>query len=349
MRTPTIGVPAHRISRLLSARTSSTGGVHAKLSKITVLFALLFSIAVAASAQESDQDFNKELDQETPEQQKQEAEKPDTKASAGDLAKATQNPVASLVSVPVANVTDFNIGPFDRDRNTVLQFQPVVPIRLNANWNLITRTIGALVFQPAITQPNQGTFGLNDLNPSFFLAPAKPGKVIWGAGPTFLIPTATDNVLGTGKFSLGPAVVALAQPGKWTLGMLVNNLWSVAGPSGRPDVNSMTLQYFINYNLKKGYYLTCQPINTANWNAPSGNVWLVPFGGGFGRIMKLGFQPVNVSVQAYGNIKRPDVLPSPTWQLKFQISFLFPKFTKEQQKMMLQQKLKQMEQEQPQK
>jgi hypothetical protein len=318
-----------------------------RLPKIALLCILLFSIA--ASAQESDQDFNKELDQETLQQQKQEAEQPDGNASAGDLAKATQNPVASLVSVPVSNVTDFNIGPFDRDRNTVLQFQPVVPVKLGANWNLITRTIGALVFQPNIAQSSQGTFGLNDINPSFFLSPAKPGKVIWGAGPTFLIPTASNDVLGTGKFSIGPAIIALVQPGKWTFGVLVSNLWSVAGPSSRPDVNLMTLQYFINYNLKKGYYLTFQPTNTANWNAPSGNVWLVPFGGGVGRIMRLGFQPVNLSVQAYGNIKRPDVFPSPTWQLKFQVSFLFPKLTNEQKKMMMQKQLKQMEQEQPKK
>jgi hypothetical protein len=184
------------------------------LANVALLFVFLFSIAVAASAQEADQDFNKELDQETLQQQKQEAQKPDTKASAGDLAKATQNPVASLISVPLQNITDFNIGPFDRDRNTVIQFQPVVPIQLSENWNLITRTIGALVFQPNIAQPNQGTFGLNDINPSFFLSPANPGKLIWGAGPTFLIPTATDNVLGTGKFSIGPSAVALVQPGK---------------------------------------------------------------------------------------------------------------------------------------
>jgi hypothetical protein len=132
-------------------------------------------------------------------------------------------------------------------------------------------------------------------------------------------------VLGTGKFSIGPAIVALVQPGKWTLGVLVNNLWSVAGPSRRADVNAMTLQYFVNYNLKKGYYLTSAPIISANWNAPSGNVWLVPIGGGIGRIMRLGFQPVNVSVQAHGNVKRPDNFPSPTWQLKFQIAFLYPK------------------------
>jgi hypothetical protein len=296
-----------------------------KLSKLAFLSVFLFSVTVTAFAQDPNPNFKEELDQETPQQQKQEAEKPDTKASAGDLAKATQNPVASLISVPVSNVTDFNIGPFDRDRNTVIQVQPVIPISLGQNWNLITRTIGALVFQPDVTQPHQGTFGINDINPSFFLSPANPGKLIWGAGPTFLIPTASDNVLGTGKFSIGPAIVALVQPGKWTLGVLVNNLWSVAGSGSRPNVNSMTLQYFINYNLKKGYYITLQPIVSANWNAPSGNIWLVPFGGGIGRILRLGFQPVNVTVQAYGNVQRPNNLPSPTWQLKFQIAFLYPK------------------------
>jgi hypothetical protein len=296
-----------------------------RLSKVVVVCGFVFSMAVAAFAQDPNPNFNEELDQETPQQQKQEAQKPDAKASAGDLAKATQNPVASLISVPLQNVTDFNIGPFDRDRNTIIQVQPVIPLPLGQNWNLITRTIGGLVFQPNIAQPNQGTFGLNDINPSFFLSPANPGKLIWGAGPTFLIPTATDNVLGTGKFSIGPSAVALIQPWKWTLGVLVSNLFSVAGPSNRADVNAFTLQYFINYNLKKGYYLTFAPIITANWNAPSGNVWLVPVGGGTGRIMRLGFQPVNVSVQAYGNAKRPDNFPSPTWQLKFQIAFLYPK------------------------
>ena len=296
-----------------------------KLTELIVDFVFLFSVAVAAFAQEPNPNFNEEPDQETPQQQKQEAQKPDAKASAGDLAKATQNPVASLVSVPLQNFTDFNIGPFGRDRNTILQFQPVIPIQLSENWNLITRTIGALVYQPNISQPQQGTFGLNDINPSFFLSPAKAGKLIWGAGPTFLLPTASDNVLGTGKLSIGPGVVVAVQPGKWTLGVLVSNLWYVAGSGSRPDVNSMTLQYFINYNLKKGYYLTSAPINTANWNAPSGNVWLVAVGGGIGRIVRLGFQPVNVSVQAYGNVKRPDNFPSPTWQLRFQIAFLYPK------------------------
>jgi hypothetical protein len=294
-------------------------------TKAPLLVLVALFMARAAFAQGPDQDFKKELNQETPQQARAEALKPDAKASAGDLAKAVQNPVASLISVPVQNLTDFYIGPYQRIRNTVLQFQPVIPMQLGQNWTLITRVITPVLYQPDITQSHEGVFGLGDTNPSFFLSPAKPGKLIWGAGPTFLIPTATDDSLGTGKLSIGPTVVALVQPKRWTLGALVNNLWSIAGPCGRPDVNSMTLQYFINYNLKKGYYLSWQPIVTANWNSASGNVWLVPIGGGIGRIMRLGFQPVNVTIQAYANVKRPDITPSPTWQFKFQLAFLYPK------------------------
>ena len=133
------------------------------------------------------------------------------------------------------------------------------------------------------------------MNPSFFLSPGKPGNLIWGAGPAFVIPAATNDVLGQGKFSIGPSFVALAQPGHWTLGAFVNNVWSVAGSGGRPVVNQMLLQYSINYNMKEGWYTTIQPILAANWRANSGNVWTVPFGGGVGRIMKLGFQPVNLT------------------------------------------------------
>jgi hypothetical protein len=292
-------------------------------STVALGFVLMLGPVFAQDAKttEAEPNFNKELKQETPQEQKQEAEKPDNKASAGDLAKAAQNPVASLISVPVQNISDFNIGPFDRDRNAVIQVQPVIPIPLGQNWNLIARTIGALSFQPDTARAHGGTFGLGDINPSFFFSPANPGKLIWSAGPTFLIPTAADNMLGTGKFAIGPAIVALVQPSKWTLGVLVNNLWSVAGPSNRADMNSMTLQYFVNCNLNKGYYLTLQPIVSANWNAPSGNVRLVPVGG-VGRIMRLGFEPMNVSVQAYRNVKRPEDFQSPSWQLKCQIAFL---------------------------
>jgi len=183
------------------------------------------------------------------------------------------------------------------------------------------------------------------LNPSLFLSPAKPGKLIWGVGPAFVFPTATAEQLGQGKFSLGPSVVVLSTPGHWVIGALVNNVWSVAGPHERAVVNQMLLQWFVNYNMKKGWYLSTSPIITADWRAPSGNQAVVPFGGGAGRIMKLGFQPVNILGQFYGNAVHP--AGASPWGMRLQIQFLFPKFTKEQEKMMMEEKLKQLEQEQP--
>jgi len=264
---------------------------------------------------------------------------------AAALQRATQNPVASLISVPVQDNANFNLGPYDRSQN-VLNIQPVLPARISENWNLITRIIQPIVWQPYANQPTGGEYGLGDMNPSFFLSPAKPGKLIWGVGPALVIPTATSDITGQGQFSLGPSVVVLTQPGHWTIGALANNVWSVAGKSGRAPVNQFLMQYFINYNLQKGWYITLQPIITANWMASPSNVWTVPFGGGIGRIMKLGFQPVNLSAQFYGNAVTP--AGGSPWSMRLQIAFLFPKFTKEQQKMMLEMKLKQMEQEQQQ-
>ena len=271
------------------------------------------------------------------------------------LRNAAQNPVASLISVPVQENWNFGIQPGNRTQN-VLNIQPVIPLSLGKNWNLITRWITPIIYQPIpVPQPpgppaqQTGVYGLGDLNPSFFLSPKK-SKVIWGIGPTFVFPTATNTTyLGQGKFSMGPTVVVLVQPTHWTIGFLANNYWSVAGHSDldKPAVNQFLLQWFANYNMKKGWYLTTGPIVTANWRASSGNVWIVPFGGGVGRIMKLGFQPVNITTQFYGNAVHPP--GASPWTMKMQIAFLFPKLTKEQEKMLLEQKLKQMDQPPPQK
>jgi hypothetical protein len=239
-----------------------------------------------------------------------------------DLAKAAQNPVASLISVPLQNNTGFGVGPFDRNQN-VLNVQPVIPVRISENWNLINRIITPIIFQPNVNQNTQGTFGLGDINPTFFFSPAKPGKLIWGVGPTFVIPTATANVLGQGKFSMGPGVVLLTTPGHWVIGMLINNVWSVAGSGSRPDVNQMLLQWFVNYNMKKGWYITTSPIVTADWEQTNGGRWVVPFGGGVGRIMRLGFQPANITVQFYGNAVHPP--GASPWGMRMQLQFLYPK------------------------
>ena len=157
---------------------------------------------------------------------------------------------------------------------------------------LISRIIQPIVWQPYSSQYTGGEFGFGDMSPTFFLSPARPGKLIWGVGPAWAFPTATNKLLGQGKVSVGPSVVALLQPGHWTLGALVNNVWSFAGSGSRPSVNQMLLQYFITYNLKKGWNVSSSPIITANWHnqAPldaanggdttSGGRWTIPFGGG---------------------------------------------------------------------
>ena len=265
-------------------------------------------------------------------------------AETGALQKATQNPVAGLISFPIQSNTNFGVGPFSRNQN-VLNIQPVVPLNVSQNWNMIIRWITPIVWQPAPgtanlqvfgidentpiylaaedAQAHAGVFGFGDMTPTFFFSPAQPHKVIWGAGPMFALPTATGRVLGQGKLSLGPSIVALTQPGPWTIGALVNNIWSVAGPSGRSDVKQMSLQYFINYNLKKGWFISMSPTITANWQASSGNVWTVPVGGGAGRVFRLGYQPMNASVAFFGNAAHP-VSGSP-WGMRLQISLLFPK------------------------
>jgi hypothetical protein len=245
---------------------------------------------------------------------------PPPDASTEDLQKATQNPVASLITVPIQNNSNFGVDPYGRVQD-VLNIQPVIPARISENWMLITRVIQPVVWQP-YPEPTGGEYGLGDMSPTFFLSPAKPGRVIWGFGPAFLIPTATNSVLGQGKFGIGPSAVALIQPGHWTIGGLVNNVWSVAGSGNRADVNQMTFQYFINYNLPKGWYLSSAPIITANWEVSAPNRWTMPAGGGAGRVMRLGAQPVNISAQFYGNPVRPS--GTSPWGMRLAIAFLFP-------------------------
>jgi hypothetical protein len=285
---------------------------------------------------------------------------PAAAANSEELRKQSQNPVASLISVPIQENFNFNNQPGGRTQN-VLNIQPVIPLSVSKDWNLIVRWITPIVYQPIPVQPptpavrTTGVYGLGDMNPTFFLVPKK-SKIIWGIGPTFVLPTATNTTyLGQGKLSMGPSFVALVQPGPWTLGVLANNVWSVAGHANfnsdgtvnKPPVNQFLLQWFVNYNMKKGWYLTTSPIITANWRANDGNVWTVPFGGGVGRIMKLGFQPVNITAQFYGNAVHPAGV-SP-WGMRLQFVLLFPKLTRDQQKVLLEKKLKQMEQEDQQK
>jgi len=239
-----------------------------------------------------------------------------------EIAKQAQNPIAKVISVPLENDFYPQTG-IDKEDSYVLEMKPVVPLKLSNDWNLITRTIIPIVQVPDLSPTVNGTSGLGDIQLSLFLSPAKVGKVIWGAGPVISLPTASEDILGTKKVSIGPTVVVLSIQGHWLFGALVQNLFSVAGPSERPDVNQMLLQPFVNYNMRHGWYLVSSPIITSNWEVNSNNRWTVPVGGGVGRIVHFGKLPVNAYTQFFRNVERPDGTTS--WSARFQMQFLFPK------------------------
>jgi opacity protein-like surface antigen len=237
-----------------------------------------------------------------------------------DLAKKSQNPIADLVSVPFQSNTNFNAGPFNRTQE-ILNIQPVVPMHLNENWNVISRTIIPLVSQPDPLL-DSNTNGIGDITQSLFLSPTHPGALIWGVGPVFTAPSASDPILGTGKVLFGPTAVFLTTPGHWVLGVLLNNQWSVGGNPLRPAVNAFLAQPFVNYNMAHGWFLTTSPVITANWLATPDERWTVPVGGGIGRVFRIGDQPMSAYVSAYYNPIRPD--GASTWQLRTEVSLLFP-------------------------
>ena len=247
-------------------------------------------------------------------------EKTEEPAPGGDLAAKIQNPIASMISVPFQNNTDFGIGPDDRVRNT-LNIQPVIPVSINESLNFITRTIIPIMSQP--TFPGESEFGLGDISLSLFLTPAKPSKLIYGGGVALGIPTATDQYLGSEKWTAGPSVVLLVQPKGWTVGTLIQNSWSYAGSDDRGDVNFFYSQIFVTKNLPKGWYVNTAPIITANWEAPSGEKWTVPLGAGFGKLFRLGNLPINAQAGYYFNVEKPT--GGPDSQLRVQATLLFPK------------------------
>ncbi|MCI0538377.1 MAG: hypothetical protein L0Z50_24480 [Verrucomicrobiales bacterium] len=239
--------------------------------------------------------------------------------SADELAKQTQNPVASLISVPFQGNWDMGIGS-RQTTGTTLNIQPVAPFALTKEWNVILRVIMPAVSQPTDTGPRIN--GMGDTVTTVFLSPARSGKVIWGAGPVLLVPTATNNALGTEKFGLGPSVVVLVQPGKWTVGMLWNQIWSVDGAPDRADVNQGFFQPFANYNLGDGVSLGASIEATGDWEAAN-DTWTSFLLFSASKVALLGKRPVNFSVGAGPAFASPS--GGADWKLRLAVVFLFPR------------------------
>jgi hypothetical protein len=238
--------------------------------------------------------------------------------TADELAKQTQNPVASLISVPLQGNWDFGLG--DREATgTLLNIQPVMPFGVSKTTNVILRVIMPLTSQPGPEGVRLN--GLSDILATAFFSPAQSGRIIWGAGPVVLLPAATSSALGTEKFALGPSVVALAQPGAWTVGMLFNHVWSVSGASDRPDVNQTFLQPFANYNLGGGLSVGASMEATGNWEADE--MWTAPLLFNVSKVALLGRRPVSFLAAAGPTVASPE--GGASWRFRFAVTFLFPR------------------------
>ena len=311
--------------------------------------ALWFTVA-SARAQDSQKDSAKKPDEPTnlKLQAEPKAEEATTKGEGGDadLAKKLSNPIADLISVPFQ--MNFNFGggfdipernpllrllpgPVARfanrlsgdDRDQAFRFlmnvQPVIPISLSEDWNVISRTIVPVLYQDDLLgTTSQG--GLGDVVQSFFFSPKKSEPFIWGAGPVFLLPTATDDSLGSERWGMGPTGVILKQTGPWTYGGLANHIWSFARDDSRKEVNATYLQPFLAYTFKTATTIAVNTESTYDWIE---NQWTVPLFAGVGQIVKIGKLPVQFQLGGQYWAEGPD--SAPDWSMRFQVTFLFPK------------------------
>lgn len=258
----------------------------------------------------------------------QPADKPAPQPAAGsdaDLARQLTNPVAALVSVPLQFNWDQPVG-IDDDTRLTMNFQPVVPIGLNENWNMIARWIMPYVAQPRLFEGASPTSGLSDIVASVFFSPAKPGRFIWGAGPVLLLPATADPVLGSGKWGIGPTAVLLKQSGHWTYGVLANHIWSYAGDdftggAVREEVNQTFLQPFLNYTTPTAITYGINLEASANWEAD--DEWTVPVHFTVSKLTKFGPFPMNIGGGFGVFTAAPD--GGPDWRLRFIATLLLPR------------------------
>lgn len=237
---------------------------------------------------------------------------------ATELAKQDQNPLARFNRVTIEENAQLGFGP-NNDVLNFLRIQPLIPFKLNEDLSLITRSVIPIMHLP---WPEK-TDGLSDIALQFLLTPVRTGKFLWGVGPTFVFPTATEKMIGAGKWSAGPVAGASYTNGHWVVSAIASNVWSFAGDRNRGDTNIMSLRPTINYNLPNGWYLTSSPSIIATWGESRPNRWLVPLGGGVGKVFSVGSQSISTTLESYYHIVSPQA--GPDWQLRFQLTLLFPK------------------------
>ncbi len=259
----------------------------------------------------------------------------DTQDSTTDMLSAAQNPLSPVYSLPLkythhggAQQGDVSIG----------SIQPIIPVSLGS-WNMINQLSLNFIGTPGVVNgiaelpepyAGSGVAGLADTTLTSFFTPVSSNNFSWGIGPTFVFPTDTlfssiedrrSRELGSGKFSLGPAVTFVTQPKPWTAGLTIKQIWSALGSDSRQNVSQMILQPFINYNLSDGWYLVSDMDMIANWSRSNDQRWTVPIGGGVGKLFNIGKNAINTRIEGYHNPVRPD--QSPEWSANFTVQVLF--------------------------
>lgn len=237
-----------------------------------------------------------------------------------ELAKQLTNPVASLISVPFQENIDFGMGADGDGWKSTLNVQPVVPISMGEDWNLILRTIVPIAYQEGVSAPGESEFGLGDTLQSFFFSPKKPGAngIVWAIGPAFLYPTATDRALGGGKWGAGPTALVLKQSGKNTIGLLANHIWSVAGPDDRADTSATFIQpFFSHVDGPMTYSLNTEA--SYDW---LGDQWVVPINASISRLTKIGDQRLSIGGGFKYYAEKP--VGGPDWGVRLVLTLLFP-------------------------
>jgi hypothetical protein len=222
-----------------------------------------------------------------------------------------QNPIANMVSIPI----NYNLSTNSNNSN-VVNLQPVIPVELSKKWILVTRTIVPIMNVATSSGYENGIGNITFLGA---ITPAKQGSFTWGVGPAFMLPAVNEN-LGYNKFSIGPSVIALKQSNGFTYGLLLQNFFSVAGPSNVEDVNYLYTQVILSKNLKNGWYLYSSPNITADWNAPSGKQWTIPLGAGAGKLITHNrYLPINLKAGLFKYVASPT---DADWLVQVQATFI---------------------------
>ena len=247
----------------------------------------------------------------------------DTADFNADLAQELTNPVADLMTIPIQMNFDSNIGLQDQGEKLQTNIQPVIPFGLNEKWNLVSRTIIPVTYQNDIFPGAGSQFGLGDINMSLFFSPREPTSsgIIWGAGPIFYFPSATDSLLGAKKWGAGPTALALRMQGAWTYGALLNHIWSFAGDEDRIDINNTFMQPFVAYTTPTAWTVSLQSETTYNWEIER---WSVPVNLAVAKLVWLGPLPVSLQAGVGYWLESPETGPE-GFRFRLQANFVLPK------------------------